>query len=101
MSGDVVPFDEGFLVALGVEAGVGANSEAIREAGIEAFVGCEAILSADGLVEARGSYYERGAAPLRCVVYDETRQVYFRAELWSLEGTPLCPCLIPTVPRTH
>ena len=36
----------------------------------------------------------RGAVALRGVVRAETRQVYFRAELGFLEGTPLCPCLI-------
>ena len=36
----------------------------------------------------------RGAVALRGVVRGKTRQVYFRAELGFLEGTPLCPCLI-------
>ena len=33
----------------------------------------------------------RGAVALLGVVRGETRQVYFRAELGFLEGTPLCP----------
>ena len=40
----------------------------------------------------------RGAVALRGVVCGETRQVYFRAELGFLEGTPLCPCLIQVLP---
>ena len=40
----------------------------------------------------------RGAVALRGVVCGETRQVYFRAELGCLEGTPLCPCLIQVLP---
>jgi len=36
----------------------------------------------------------RGAVALRGVVRGESRQVYSRAELGFLEGTPLCPCLI-------
>ena len=35
---------------------------------------------------------------LRGVVRGESRQVYFRAELGFLEGTPLCPCLIQVLP---
>ncbi len=52
-------------------------------------------------------YCERGAVALRGVVRAETRQVYYRAELGFLEGTPLCPSLMvqagtgAVVPTVH
>ena len=89
------------LEVLLTELGVGAtNSVATREAvpiflerGAVLVVACNVAAGA-GNAETRG----RGAVALRCVACGETRQVYFRAGLGFLEGTPLCPCLIPTVP---
>ena len=88
------------LEVLLTELGVGAtNSVATREAvpiflerGAVLVVACNVAAGA-GNAETRG----RGAVALRCVACGETRQVYFRAGLGFLEGTPLCPCWIPTV----
>jgi len=85
------------LEVLLTELGVGAtNSVATREAvpiflerGAVLVVACNVAAGA-GNAETRG----RGAVALRCVACGETRQVYFRAGLGFLEGTPLCPCLI-------
>ena len=85
------------LEVLLTELGVGATkSEATREAApifLESgamFGGVCNGRSGAGNVETCG----RGTVALRGVVCGETRQVYFRAELAFLEGTPLCPCLI-------
>ena len=41
-----------------------------------------------------GPWEIAAAAQWSVKVRGESRQVYFRAELGFLEGTPLCPCLI-------
>ena len=83
---------EVLLTELGVDA---AGSEATRDAPI--FLESRAIFggACNGAGGARNvENCGRGAVALRGVVCGETRQVYFRAELAFLEGTPLCPCLI-------
>ena len=85
------------VLELSTELGVGAtNSEASREA-VPIFLESGAI-SGGACSGAAGAgnvgNCGRGAVALRGVVRGKTRQVYFRAELGFLEGTPLCPCLI-------
>ena len=85
------------LEVLLTELGVGAtNSVATREA-VPIFLERRAMFggacngaAGAGNVETCG----RSQMAPRNVVRVETRQVYFRAELGFLEGTPLCPCLI-------
>ena len=79
-----------------------SDSEATREAA-PIFLERAAILVVLARVRVRpvlGPWEIAAAAQWSVKVRGESRQVYFRAELGFLEGTPLCPCLIQIIPYT-